>query len=376
MSLNDQMLDVIQAIYDAALDETLWPQALRQLSDFTGSQAATFWVLDGSEEPQLPIFNYINFDPAFIGEYLKQITPLDPWNRYLLAHPDEPIVHDGLVISEREKDRHPYFDWHKRFSDTRFRLIGRVTPAPSVHAGVALHRTHKAGGFQSDDIDRFRVLYAHLKRALTIGFKMAVLGATQQCTTELLDRSLCAIVFLDRRRRIVYANSSATLLHSAADGVRLGADGPILARRQDNHKLQRLIAKALSSASSSTAERGGILRASRPSNKSPYVVVVSAIEQRYPALSVFRPAVCVMITDPDRAPNLSVEHLQTVFALTPAEARLATLLAGGAELRSAGEDLGITYGTARARLAQIFQKTETRRQSELVHLLLTAFQPV
>ena len=106
MSLNDQMLDVIQAIYDAALDETLWPQALRQLSDFTGSQAATFWVLDGSEEPRLPIFNYINFDPAFIGEYLKQITPLDPWNRYLLAHPDEPIVHDGLVITEREKDRH------------------------------------------------------------------------------------------------------------------------------------------------------------------------------------------------------------------------------------------------------------------------------
>lgn len=40
-------------------------------------------------------------------------------------------------------------------------------------------------------------------------------------------------------------------------------------------------------------------------------------------------------------------------------------------LRSAATKLGITYGTARARLAEIFQKTETRRQAELVRLLLS-----
>jgi hypothetical protein len=33
--------------------------------------------------------------------------------------------------------------------------------------------------------------------------------------------------------------------------------------------------------------------------------------------------------------------------------------------------MGITYGTARARLAEIFQKTETRRQGQLITLLLT-----
>ena len=60
-----------------------------------------------------------------------------------------------------------------------------------------------------------------------------------------------------------------------------------------------------------------------------------------------------------------------MFGLTKAEAKLAAILAKGQELKSAAEELGITYGTARSRLAQIFQKTATRRQGELVHLLFT-----
>jgi DNA-binding CsgD family transcriptional regulator len=89
------------------------------------------------------------------------------------------------------------------------------------------------------------------------------------------------------------------------------------------------------------------------------------------ALSLFRPAVCVVIIDPDVQPALPVKRLQVVFGLTEAEARLASLVSAGKDLRSAAAELQITYGTARTRLAQIFQKTRTRRQGELIRLLLT-----
>lgn len=42
MPVDDRMLEVIQALYDAALDETLWPSALQRLTEFTASQSATF----------------------------------------------------------------------------------------------------------------------------------------------------------------------------------------------------------------------------------------------------------------------------------------------------------------------------------------------
>jgi DNA-binding CsgD family transcriptional regulator len=77
-----------------------------------------------------------------------------------------------------------------------------------------------------------------------------------------------------------------------------------------------------------------------------------------------------MISDPDNQRPLPSDRLQATFGLTEAEARLAALLAAGTELRAAATQLGITYGTARTRLAAIFQKTETRRQGELIKLLL------
>jgi len=370
MSVDRRVIAVIEEIYDAALDETRWPEVLKKLTDFTGSQVAAFWVLDGSSEPRLPTFTYINLDPKFIQEYLERMAPLDPTVRYLVGHPNQPIVHDGLVITEREKDRHPYYDWHGRHSDTRFRMVAQVRLAPALQAGVAMHRTRQAGRFEPADIERFAVLYPHLERALAIGSRLSSLGAMRQCTTELLDRHAAAVLLLDERKRIVYANRSAEALSSNGDGIRLSAGGISLRCKADNDKLQRLIVQALTMIGLPDAPPGA-MRAIRPSGKQPYGILVAPVSKRYPALSTVRPAVCVVITDPEDQRPLPGHRLQAAFGLTAAEARLAALLASGEELRSAAAKLGITYGTARARLAQIFQKTETCRQGQLIRLLLT-----
>ena len=109
------------------------------------------------------------------------------------------------------------------------------------------------------------------------------------------------------------------------------------------------------------------MHALRPSGKRPYTILVGPVSDKYSGLSTLRPAVCIVITDPDRATPL---RLQTVHGLTDAESRLAAILADGEKLRTATVKLGITYGTCRTRLAEIFAKTETRSQSELVALLL------
>jgi DNA-binding CsgD family transcriptional regulator len=98
---------------------------------------------------------------------------------------------------------------------------------------------------------------------------------------------------------------------------------------------------------------------------------VAPVAGRYPGLAAFHPAVCIIITDPETRTPLPSDRLRSAFGFTEAEAMLAALLATGEELRSAAAKLGITYGTARARLSEIFQKTDTRRQSELIRVILT-----
>jgi DNA-binding CsgD family transcriptional regulator len=301
------------------------------------------------------------------------MAPLDPTVQYLMRHPHQSIVHDGLVISERDKGRSGYYDWHLRHTDLRFRMVGQISPAPAVQAGVALLRSSRTGRYEPGDIERFAMLHSHLQRALALGFRLGSLGTLQQCTTELLDRNPAAILLLDEQKQIVYANRSADALHAARDGLFL-CDGVRLASKRDNERLQALIAGTL--ADIALPDTGSAMQAQRPSGRRPYAIFVSPVSARYPRLSTLRPAVCLVIVDPETQSSVSVERLRAVLGLTEAEARLAALLATGYELRDAAARLRVTYGTARTRLAAIFQKTDTRRQGELIKLLLTTMAVV
>lgn len=373
--IDERVLDIIDALYEAALDETQWHGVLHQLADLTRSQAATFWVLDGSDQPRLPTFSYVNLDPQLIDEYLDGMAEHDPTVQYLVSNPALPIVHDAMFITEREKERHLYYDWHHRYSDTRFRLVSRMSPAPTVQAGVTLHRAHSAGRFEPRDVEQFTVLHRHIERALALGFQVGSLGTLQQCSTELLDRNSAAILLLDVRQRVVYANLAANQLCDKCDGLSLSSSGLTAAHSQDNDRLRKLIAQAMSHIAEGGLPGGGVLPVRRPSGRRPYLVLVAPLSSRQQTLSALRPAVSIVITDPDSRLPISAECLQAAFDLTLAEARLATALAAGDDLKSAADRLGIRYATARARLAEIFRKTDTRRQGELVSLLLRSLTP-
>ena len=83
-----------------------------------------------------------------------------------------------------------------------------------------------------------------------------------------------------------------------------------------------------------------------------------------------RAAATVFLSDPEATAETRPETLQRLFKLTPAEARLAASVGEGSSLAEAANQLGIGRETARTHLKRIFSKTGTRRQSELVRLLV------
>jgi DNA-binding CsgD family transcriptional regulator len=240
---------------------------------------------------------------------------------------------------------------------------------------VALHRTRKAGRYEPADVRQFAVLHAHLERALAIASRLGTLGTKEQVNTEWFDRNAAAVLFLNEARRVVFCNRAAQKIQEEHDGIHLGSEGVRLSHLRCNAQLQVLIGQALSPAAI-PASSGGAMRVPRPSGKRPYGIHVSPVARGYTELSGFRPAVCVVISDPEQSAVLPQRQLAAAFGLTGAEAKLAAQLANGEDLRAAAENLRISYATARARLAEVFQKTSTRRQAELVRLILTTFPPL
>ena len=366
---SDQTGVAIAALYDAAFDDALWPDALSQLTRLTCSQASTFWLLDADSRSLRPTFVSINFDQNVVDDYVGGIASLDPTVRYLLAHPKAAIVHDGMLETAQDEDTRKYMDWHERNVETRYRLVAQSELGSKLQAGVALHRAHRAGQYDPAEIDRFGFINEHLRRALAVGVKLGSLATQQQLTTDLLDRSSTAILLLDANRRIVFMNRAAEELKDRNDGIRLSSNGIALGSRQEDERLRMLIARVMSSQQSQRSF-GEVMRATRPSGRRPFGIWVAGSAQSPTALTVFRPVIWVLISDPERPTGPPGPHLQALFGLTQAEANLAVRLAAGDALRTAAEDLGITYGTARTRLIQLFQKTSSRSQGQLIQLLL------
>jgi DNA-binding CsgD family transcriptional regulator len=74
---------------------------------------------------------------------------------------------------------------------------------------------------------------------------------------------------------------------------------------------------------------------------------------------------------PDSAAAPGLIRLRAEFGLTKAEARLASYLADGASLASMAQAFDVKLTTIRSQLQQVFAKTGTSRQAELVALLLS-----
>ncbi|MBK8177284.1 MAG: helix-turn-helix transcriptional regulator [Rhodospirillales bacterium] len=83
------------------------------------------------------------------------------------------------------------------------------------------------------------------------------------------------------------------------------------------------------------------------------------------------PAALLFIGDPERPATFDQTRIARLYGLSRAESRVAALLASGYRLEQVAESLGIAYETVRKHLKQIFSKTGTYRQAELVRMLVT-----
>lgn len=371
MAIDDDILALITSIYDAAIDETLWPETIQRLISVLDCPAASFCIIDRSDQPRMPIFIPVNFRRDHIDEYLDYMVPHDPTVQHIVAHPEQKIHHDSTFIDERAKDRHLYFDWHHRFSDTRHRIAGIIHPAPQIQTGITVHRTRGQGDFTPELFDRFTMLFQHIERALQIGFRLGTLSNLHQVSLSMLDSNPLAIVLLDDHGHVILANRAARDLVESQDGVTLSDNAVALVHRAENAKLQQMIGNALKARGQPGVMPGGAMSAMRPSGKRPFAIMVSPLSPNSFTVAVVRPAVCVVIADPEHRPAPPEERLRAVYGLTPSEARLAVHLATGEDLHAAADKIGIRYSTARTQLAAIFRKTETNRQGELVRMLMT-----
>ncbi len=374
---------LVERIYDAALDPGGWPLALEDLSKALGGAAVQLSLRIHSDptapfaplvhEPG-PIFR-IHLDERYHEVFMRLASEDFPWasiesravmQRFVRISDlvDEPI--DLAATSF-------YRDYMKpqglAVEPPLCHVIARIGARPL--AGVVIYRRAGHRAFEPVDFELLDQLVPHLARAYQIHCRFGEAHHEGLALREVLDRLPSGVILLDEDARAVLTNRSADQILSLDDGIRLEQGRPRLADARQDRAFRLLVDDAVRTSAQRGRSYGKTLSVLRPSGRRSFATMVGPLLAAPTGTNMGEAVAILFVADPEGSQISTTEVLEGLYDLTPAEAELLRLLAEGNSLEEVAERRGVTMNTARSQLKQVFSKTDTRRQGELVRLVLT-----
>ncbi|TQF38712.1 hypothetical protein UNPF46_15265 [Bradyrhizobium sp. UNPF46] len=234
--------------------------------------------------------------------------------------------------------------------------------AGSAAWALTLQRTGREGSFAARDKELLAQLAPRLTETATLATVVGRAALTSM--TDVLDRVRQPALILNREGMVLRTNAAAD--RGFDDEIRVRERRLVLRDKQAMTRFDQLIGMIRSTPDAAAIPASPILI--RRTMKPPVVLRTLPVDGA--ARSVFLGARVLLILSnltPRPAPDPVL--IGQAFDLTPAESRLAALLATGTSIAGAAEHLNISRETARNHLKSIFSKTGVHRQSELVTLV-------
>jgi DNA-binding CsgD family transcriptional regulator/PAS domain-containing protein len=366
----DGVVDLVGAVYEAALDAELWPEILNRIGDAVGGPDVIFGVYD----PSTGLSNLLapRIDPVRVNSLLDW-APRNPLLPLGGGHAPGKIFTVGDFIAIEEFAATDFYNewWLPAGYDT-----GPLTTNLLVDNGAmgifTICGSLSRPAFGSDQKHLFASLAQHLVRAIALQRRLYHLTFASESAFAGFDDLHQGFLLVDAQARPVFVNRVGRALLDARDGLRLEAGVLSATNGDDGRGLRALIA---SCAFEGNIAPGGEARLRRQSGRPPLHALVTPIPQQTaiatkPWTISQRPAAIVLVSDPETEIQSRLKALRERFGLTPAEASFALEIVKGDGRRATADRLGIAVGTARSHLSKIFDKTGVTRQAELVRLLL------
>jgi DNA-binding CsgD family transcriptional regulator len=358
------------AIYDASGGAAPWTDVLETVCDVLGATGAHLLHFD-HRHLQASVTVAARTDPDALDAYGRYFHRLDPWGTRVKPGgfaAETVIAGASLVSFDKVRRSEFYAGLGRRYGISRS-LVG-VIEAPSANrsAIITINRGDAAEEFDAEATRVVGALVPHLRRALARHRRLAVVRAERDGLAAALDRLRAAIVLVDAGGTVVTMNRAADELIARQDGLRVRGRRLHGETSQATAALDEIVADAIAIARGQTA--AGSARAALPKRSDGRPLEALALPLPPGDQIAARAAAAVFVIDPNEMPVVPTDWLTTRFHLTPAEARIASALARGEELADIAARLRVTTGTARWYVKQILAKTGTKRQADLVRLLV------
>ena len=370
---NARLSTLIGAVYDAALEQDRWADALRQIGASMGGAAGILAVHPWSGGVQWAAI--ADLDPASMPTYADDFSTAAKNPYFEMVHRvplGEPISGEALTAPVFVEDT----DFYRTIlapQRLRHAVITTLLRDDERVAAAAFLRSAEAGPFLDHEFALLRLLVPHLQRALKLTLRIEQLRAESVSLAEALNVSATATLLADAHGQVIFVNPAGRQILKEGDGLSLRAGvltvhDPI-ARRELAAAIART-AGGTTSTEDETFEAATALSVPRISGRLSYNLLAWPLRLKADGLLVDVPSALILVTDPASNARPPLEALAAIYGFTPAETALAALLVDGHTLKEAADKLTVTMNTVKSHIKQLFAKTNTRRQAELVRLVL------
>jgi DNA-binding CsgD family transcriptional regulator len=362
----DTTLELLGLIYDAVADAKAWPIFLEAL---VGAANAALGSLALASLPmdELAVVCWHGWKSEDYPLYRDRYMPFDPWVPALMRLDEGAVgTTEDLCPREETEASATYREFYKP-RGCHYGCGCCILRTATTLSCVIVARDSTVGPFGEREKAVLRPLIPHLRRATLLHGEVASLRSQLAAFSGHLDRYPQAFLLIDPDCRVLYQNSAGREINAQGDGLSVEA-GRLLVGLSHQNTAMRSAVREIASNHEASLHR---LEIRRPSGKRPYrLVLLPLLDSGAVPLGVVPPVAAALIIDPDSTPRTDPAMLRELFSLTPAEARVTGLLVGGYSLEEAASELFVSIETVRTHTRRVLSKTATKRQGELISLVL------
>lgn len=350
-------------LYQAVLGNGGWGEAATMLRDLTRADVVTIALIDQRANCHVQLYG--DCGPRYKQLYLD-LQDRNPFKASQLTMRPGDIVLDGtLPMFERSEFYETWMQPQHQHSAGVHNLAVR----DGVAAYFMFSRGGRIGKFAARETALLRELNGTLSQVMDLHARFAR-GQLEQ-TGRVLNAQGIGWMAVDPAGRLVWSNGAAEAMLARPQPAVTTRHG-VLSFSQPGHSRQFMLALREACSVDPALRRGADMMLTHAD--SGHAVALSIV----PANNLFvegLPALYgayIGLQDLSRrlAPGFE-DRVHAMFDLTPREAQLAAALAMGQTVAEAAASRGISMPTARTQLVQLFRKTGTSQQSQLVSLLLS-----
>lgn len=355
---------LLNDLYECATDDQKWTAFLGKLAALFRSDTASLRLTD-LRDPVVYHSYTTGFQQQSNQRYESVAVESDPFREALASNPIGTVVESTAIISDPQFERSEHFQTVFRPNGNFYAMGTQFERVSGRGMHIGIHRPKRQGRFDRKETSTLELFSSHLRRATQLSHLLTTLNQSLVQANHAMNQLPFGVWHMDDLLRVQWMNSAAEDALSA-NTYGLGLRGNQL-RADSGNAPSALKAKARQ-----LTENLSLSETLKLGQTGACLVMMQS-HHTGDGLHLGRPlnpGILCFLLDSARPAQLDQNQLCTMYQLTLAEYRLASLLVTGLDVSEASALLQISPHTGRTQLKSIMHKTGVNRQANLQRKLL------